>query len=240
MEFDLDLCQENKYEKVSAAKYVERMLRKQIITGEIALGKRLVEREVAKKFGVSSTPVRHAIMALCDEGLIDIYPYKGNYVVSITPDMIKNVLESRYLIEYQAAKDSYFNMVKNDKNCLYNIIKEAENKFKNSIDYYGITQYDLLFHSTIVSNSNNKVLLDMLRVVYSRIMLIHCYTKKFMEFKIENFIENHNGIAEAVREEKGIEIFLSEVKKDLDRSLTIMEKMCILLKNRTNKIQDDQ
>ncbi len=49
-------------------------LRQAIITGEIAPGERLMEIPLAKKLGVSRTPVREAIRMLELEGLVAMIP----------------------------------------------------------------------------------------------------------------------------------------------------------------------
>ena len=41
-----------------------------IVTGQIALGDRLINRELQTRFGVSSTPIRDAINKLYQDGLI--------------------------------------------------------------------------------------------------------------------------------------------------------------------------
>lgn len=45
-------------------------LRQEIIAGRLLPGDRLVERELAERFGVSRVPVREAIRALVTEGFV--------------------------------------------------------------------------------------------------------------------------------------------------------------------------
>jgi DNA-binding FadR family transcriptional regulator len=47
-------------------------LRRRIIEGDCALGARLSENVLALELGVSRTPVREALMALQDEGLVEV------------------------------------------------------------------------------------------------------------------------------------------------------------------------
>jgi DNA-binding GntR family transcriptional regulator len=52
-------------------------LRDMIITFELPPGARLVETEVASRFGVSKTPVREALLLLESDRLVDVAPYRG-------------------------------------------------------------------------------------------------------------------------------------------------------------------
>jgi GntR family transcriptional regulator, rspAB operon transcriptional repressor len=52
-------------------------LRDMIITFELPPGTRLVETEVAARFGVSKTPVRESLLLLESDRLVDVAPYRG-------------------------------------------------------------------------------------------------------------------------------------------------------------------
>ena len=52
-------------------------LRQAILTGELKPGERLMEIHLAKKLGVSRTPIREAIRKLELEGLVTMIPRRG-------------------------------------------------------------------------------------------------------------------------------------------------------------------
>jgi DNA-binding GntR family transcriptional regulator len=56
---------------------VRRELLKMIFDGTLAVGERIAEREVAERLGVSRTPVREALMALEEEGIVESRPARG-------------------------------------------------------------------------------------------------------------------------------------------------------------------
>jgi len=225
MSFQLEITPAEGFSKLSAAEYVEKTLRKQIISGEIPLGARLVERDLAKKFDVSTTPVRHAIMTLADEGLIEIFPYKGYNVIQLTKEYVRNIIDARSIVELHAARDAYSNLMKENRNLLMDILDKADSVIKDPEDTYTATIVDTHFHSTIVSHSNNSVLLDMWRVVGSRTMLMQCYSKRYYGFTVEKFRNNHIGIASAVSEDKGVDVFIKEIKNDLIGSFDLHSSM---------------
>lgn len=55
-----------------------------ILEGELPPGKRISEKALCDRFGVSRTPVREALKALASEGLVTITPNRGASVTEIT------------------------------------------------------------------------------------------------------------------------------------------------------------
>ncbi|WP_051172258.1 GntR family transcriptional regulator [Microbacterium indicum] len=78
-------------------------LREQIITGEIAMGERLGEREIAAQLGVSRIPVREALPILEAEGFIESRPRRGSVVHTFTLTDAREVFDLRRQLEPLAA-----------------------------------------------------------------------------------------------------------------------------------------
>lgn len=72
---------------------VAQRLRALIQSGEMKPHERLNETELAKRFGISRTPLREAIKILSSEGLLDILPNRGAQVASISQTEIEDVAE---------------------------------------------------------------------------------------------------------------------------------------------------
>ena len=90
-------------------------LRERIVFGNIAPGDRLIEADLAARFGVSKTPVREALLTLEAEGLVILRPHRGAEVsrLSVTEwtDLIylRDVLEVGALNEIMAGMtDAHF------------------------------------------------------------------------------------------------------------------------------------
>lgn len=67
----------------SASTIIRRALRNEIISMLRKPGDPVSEKVLAAQFGVSRTPVREALLALAEEGLIDIFPQSGTFVARI-------------------------------------------------------------------------------------------------------------------------------------------------------------
>jgi DNA-binding GntR family transcriptional regulator len=74
-------------------------LAERIIMGEEAPGARLTELDVARRAGVSRSPVREALRILEGEGLVDIAPRYGAHVAHIGIADVEELYECRMLLE---------------------------------------------------------------------------------------------------------------------------------------------
>lgn len=86
--------------------YVLNLLRKDILGGRYQPGDRLRQDEVAKRFDVSTTPVREAFRDLRSEGLVLIDTNKGVIVKGLTVKDVAEIYELRIVLEPLLARKS--------------------------------------------------------------------------------------------------------------------------------------
>lgn len=79
-------------------------LREEIITGTLAPGQRLIERELAAQYGVSRVPLREAILQLEAEGFVRIAPRRGAMVETFSPQSVIDLFDVRESMEALAAQ----------------------------------------------------------------------------------------------------------------------------------------
>jgi DNA-binding GntR family transcriptional regulator len=89
-------------------------LREEIYAGELAPGARLRQLEVARRFGVSSTPVREAFAALEREGLLRGVPHRGVEVFRPTVADLEDIHEIRTPLEALAAERAVSRLTDDD------------------------------------------------------------------------------------------------------------------------------
>jgi DNA-binding GntR family transcriptional regulator len=82
---------------------VAERLRGEIVAGDLSSGSRLRQVEIARRFGVSTTPVREALAALQREGLVRLHPQRGAVVFVPTVDDLREHYEIRGALEALAA-----------------------------------------------------------------------------------------------------------------------------------------
>lgn len=76
-----------------------------ILTQKIKPGQHLVEQPLANQLSVSRISVREAIRRLAQDGLVEIIPSKGSFVVSLTPDDVEEIYQLRSALEIIALKE---------------------------------------------------------------------------------------------------------------------------------------
>ncbi len=82
---------------------VESLIR-EIVHGELRSGQHLVTQSLAKRFGVSHTPIREALIALAGIGLVDLLPNRGTIVRKVTAKDVREVCQVRRVLECEAVR----------------------------------------------------------------------------------------------------------------------------------------
>ncbi len=85
-------------------RWITESLLKEIVQGGLRPGTHLVTQGLAKRFGVSHTPVREALISLSGVGIVDLQPNRGAVVKEVTPRDVREVCQVRRALECQAVK----------------------------------------------------------------------------------------------------------------------------------------
>ena len=97
---------QRKTSNTTTSEIVLESLREQIINGILQPQEKLVEAEIARKFGLSRGPVREALRQLAVEGLVDYCPNKGCTVALLSPQDAYEVFFLRGSLEKLAIQKS--------------------------------------------------------------------------------------------------------------------------------------
>jgi DNA-binding GntR family transcriptional regulator len=87
---------------------VYRALKRDIIHGVYQPGESLNEKDLAKRYKGSRTPVREAAVRLQNERLLRIVPNRGYFVTQITLQVLSDIYEFRCAVECEAAQLAAF------------------------------------------------------------------------------------------------------------------------------------
>ena len=97
---------QRKASNTTTSEIVLESLREQIINGTLQPQEKLIEAEIAQKFGLSRGPVREALRQLAVEGLVDYCPNKGCTVALLSPQDAYEVFFLRGSLEKLAIQKS--------------------------------------------------------------------------------------------------------------------------------------
>ena len=83
----------------TTSQQVAEVLRRRILSGELAEGQGVRQEAIAQELGVSRLPVREALVLLEMQGLVTNVKYKGAVVASLSSDEIEEIYALRGLLE---------------------------------------------------------------------------------------------------------------------------------------------
>ncbi len=187
-------------------------LRDAILRGDLQPGERLMEIHLAKKLGVSRTPVREAISMLEQEGLAVTYPRRGAQVAKMTVKDLDDVLEIREVLDTLAASLACRNMNSDDINNLAAACADFEKATRGN-DIREVVRTDEAFHNVIYEASGNPrlraILLNLKGQMY-RFRFEYVKDKSNYPF----LIKEHKDILEALKTRNEEEV-IKHTKKHL-------------------------
>jgi len=131
-------------------------LEEAIIEGEIPAGTRLIETELAEKFGVSRPPVREAIQRLGANGLVKIVPHKCAVVALPDIEEVKEIYAAKRLIEGFSAREAAGRLSSKETTQLKSLIRKMETHIKRQEGdkYIRVAEQ---FHDLVNRAAGNKV-----------------------------------------------------------------------------------
>jgi DNA-binding GntR family transcriptional regulator len=161
-------------------------IRKDIIYGEYKLGEPLSEIKICKKYHLSKTPVREALAILQNEGLVNRIARRGSFVFDITVSEIKQIAESRYLLENYAIQNS---MIASPQILVNKLTEIYENMVKAAHlnDHVAFLDLDTEFHKSFFISCNNDYLVNFYNVLSNK-------SQALKYFVVKNAIEGGGGL----------------------------------------------
>ncbi|MFL9825519.1 GntR family transcriptional regulator [Rhodoplanes sp. SY1] len=141
----------------AAATRTERLrlkLEEEILAGRLRPGTRLDEEGIARRFGVSRTPVREAFKALASAGLVEIRPHQGAHVAVLTLKDIVEMLELMGVLEGACAEFAARRHTAADRAAVL-AAREACEAARTPSDYYAA---NARLHEAIYAAAHNTYL----------------------------------------------------------------------------------
>ncbi|MDQ0962605.1 DNA-binding GntR family transcriptional regulator [Streptomyces sp. B4I13] len=143
-------------------------LRQEIIAGSLRPGDRLVERELAERFGVSRVPVREAIRALVAEGFVLFETPRRTVVRPLSPTDVNELFELREALEVYAAGLAAARATPEDLAELRELLTRAASATEAG-DAEAITDINTRFHDRLLAMAGNALLISVMEPVAGRL-----------------------------------------------------------------------
>jgi DNA-binding GntR family transcriptional regulator len=173
-------------------------LQREIIGGKFKPGQRLVERELIRRFRVSSIPIREALQELQNRGLAVKRHNCGCSVVHFSRVEVARICELRRVLEPQVMEWAARRITKEGAQRLELQLRELESAAKAK-DYPRFFQEDLKFHRMIWEVADNAYAMRALETVMGSLFasgIIGGQNAKRLDLRVE--VQKHRRLLDAI------------------------------------------
>jgi len=176
------------------------VIREAIVSGELRPNQRLVESSIAKKLGMSRTPVREALLLLELSGHISTLSKGGWIVTDHSPSKIRNLYEVREALEVMAIKLACQRATKEQIDRANDVHRLTVDVVRNR-ETEKFTQLNSEFHAHLFGACGNEQLssfIENLRDQFFDRRVVHLFTGK----EWNAMVTQHERMLKAVSEKK--------------------------------------
>lgn len=190
---------------------VYNLLKQSIISGDLAPGEKLKDKELAAQLGVSRTPIREALRKLEDEGLIETSANRWTRVSMISLDDMEHIYPIILSLESLALKLAFPVLTDEHTEQMRVLNKTFKLRFEDN-DPQAILEAETEFHRVFIQAAGNQELenmLENLKIKYKRIELAFFSVAPLFSTSFEE----HNQLIDAL-ESKNLEDALQALTKN--------------------------
>jgi DNA-binding GntR family transcriptional regulator len=171
-------------------------IEEEIATGVLLPGTRLDETELARRFDVSRTPVREALIQLASAGIVELRPRRGAIVAELAPHRLIEMFEVMAELEAMCGRLAARRMSDEDHEVLAKALESCQRATEdNDPDaYYHQNEF---FHAVIYAGAHNSFLAEQASALHQR---LHPYRRLQLRVRDRmrtSFLE-HQQIVEAI------------------------------------------
>jgi len=185
------------------------------------LGSRLDQQTLADEFGASIIPIRESLRQLEAEGLVQIAPRRGAFVVSApTEDEVREVYRLREVLEAYATKEAVPALTAEDLDEMDALLVQMA-QVGRSNTYEQWSRLNRTWHFKLYGGAPSPLLLQFINMLWDRCRLTsNVYARDLSHRSRSN--EDHNRIMAAVRAgeaEPAAKMIANHVRKAMDEIL---------------------
>ena len=207
----LTVSTEDEPEAPTLARRTFDSIKADIIGGQLAQGTKIVESDLALKYGISRGPLREAIHRLEQIKLIVRIPHAGSRVVTLDTKMMSDIYTARESLEGMAARLAARLMTDAEISALSALLDQHEaNISETEGKAYFQREGDIDFHFRIAMASQNQWILENLNgELYQLIRMCRHQSGQFPA-RAQIALDQHRQIAAAIaqRDEELAEILM--------------------------------
>lgn len=196
-------------------------LKEMILNKHLKPGQQIIQEQLAKKLGVSRTPLRRALSQLAKEHLVTMLPRGGAHVTEFSQEEIVAIYEIREVLEGLACRKAALSVSKNRLDFFRSLYKKAMESAKKG-DWEAYEKADEKFHFFLIEASQIDFLQEMVKSFY---ILVSRYARGLVRPPQKTFPE-HMAIIDAL-ENQDSELAEKLIREHIQKSIQILRtKSC--------------
>lgn len=190
----------------------------EIVSGNLSLNEVITEGDLIKRFKASKSPIREALIELCNENVLESMPRYGYKIVPLNAKNIKDATEVRLLLEISSLKQSFANL----DSYKIDLLKKQNESNLNIIetkDEWTHWNYNSEFHLLLISFANNQLKYEMLKKTLGILFraFAQYYSERWKNIAVNIDVKRHTDI-----------IYFLE-KQDYDGAVKLLREDIVLL-----------
>ena len=197
-------------------------LREEILDGTLVPGQRISTGEVAKRWSISVTPVRDAVMRLESIGLVRVAPRRGVFVAECDRQTFKGIFEVRMALECLAVESAVQRIPGEELRRALALYREARLRLRRDGDRAFMVAHDHLVHELILNHCDNRRLKQTMADLGDLNRWVRCVVVARRGDSFEKALEEHLRIIRALckRDASAARLTLHvHLRNSLDRTL---------------------
>ena len=157
---------------------------------------RLDERSLADQLGISRTPVREAVARLAQEGLVEVVPRKGVFIVRKTREEILQTITVWAALESMAARRAAEIASNREIGALERLVADYEaGDARARVDEYA--EANIRFHQAILEAGHCAMLKDIADGLFVHVRAVRSRAMHEADRAVRS-VADHRGIVEAI------------------------------------------
>lgn len=146
--------------KSSMEQTIYEHIKQAILKRQLAPGTQLLEHVVSERFRASRTPIRAALRKLALEGLVDLIPNRGAFVIQPTEEEVREAYELRSKLELMGLEMAAARLTEEDYERMAKACREELEALERG-DVAAALAANKAFHSLLARKSGNRFLASM-------------------------------------------------------------------------------
>jgi DNA-binding GntR family transcriptional regulator len=189
---------------ITRAEAIFTQLRQRIVEGDIAVGAKLSEPELARYYEISRSTLRDALAKLEGCGLLERKANIGYRVVGLSTNQLLEIFHVRESLEGMACRLAAQNMTSEQLSELKDLLEQHQSNEKLQLGQaYFQKEGDLDFHYLIVQGSHNQLLIRLLCEELYYLVRMYRYQFGMASPRAKRAFSEHHNIIQAIEDKDG-------------------------------------